>query len=104
MQLLRHERDYDGSYRQSFDQYNGEMNSNKKHTSNAKSSTVPIIVPGSNGAQQFNGYWVRLDLKPQPYQQYQTDVQWNTWSCLTGNPFRECFLLFFVPAMLRHAE
>ncbi|KAI9884340.1 MAG: hypothetical protein M1823_003879 [Watsoniomyces obsoletus] len=68
--LLRHDRGYDGSYGQSFDHVNS-----------------PVIVPGSNGAQQFNGYWVRLDLKPKPNQKFQTDIEWNTWSCLTGNPF-----------------
>ncbi|KAL8719402.1 MAG: hypothetical protein Q9225_003587 [Loekoesia sp. 1 TL-2023] len=70
MQLTAQTKGYDGSFYWAFDQVN-----------------VGVQVPPEQGGGAFNGYWPSFRATQQRHNPYKTDISWNVYYCVTGNPF-----------------
>ena len=64
-------------------------------------SIVPVLVPQAQGGGDFYGYWVTLDVT-QTFFGYESQIVWNVYYCVTGNPFCEPSAEFFrhIPSLL----
>ena len=49
---------------------------------------MPLVVPPQQGGGSFDGYWPSFAATQRSHDKFKTDIVWNVYYCVTGDPFQ----------------